>query len=163
MAIVIGLGLVAVMGLAHHFSLRVLERVSGYDRNQPNRTIQIVFLGLLGIHLLEILGWAAAYRLLLEHPAFDWLGGLSGSYSGSWSDLVYFSGIQFTTLGYTDIKAEGPIRLVALMQSLGGFMVLTWSATYIYSAWQRAFRLINRQEQADRDPWARRSGAAHRT
>ncbi|MSU90865.1 hypothetical protein GE300_14775 [Rhodobacteraceae bacterium 2CG4] len=139
MAFVIGLALVALMGALHHLSLRALERVSGYDRNQPNLTIQIVFLGLLGIHALEILIWAGAYRILL-----GWgVGDLTGAYNGTWTDLVYFSGVQFTTLGYTDITALGDIRLIALMEALGGFMVLTWSATYLYSAWQRAFRLVN--------------------
>ncbi len=141
MALLIGAGLVALMGVAHHFGLRALDRFSGHDRRAPNRTIVTVFLGLLVLHTAEILAWAGAYAVLLGWPVFDWLGTLSGSYSGSWGDLVYFSGIQFTSLGYSEIETAGPIRLVSLMEALGGFMVLTWSATYIYSAWQRAFRV----------------------
>ncbi len=146
-ALVIGLALVASMGVAHHFALRGLELLSGYDRRNPNWTILGVFMGLLALHTAEILAWAAAYGVLLSLPAFDWLGGLSGpAYSGGWGDLVYFSGIQFTSLGYTSITTDGPVRLISLMQSLGGFMVLTWSATYIYSAWQRAFRTAWREQ-----------------
>lgn len=52
--------------------------------------------------------------------------------------MIYFSGINFTTLGYTQIEAMGPIRLINMMQSLGGFMILTWSATFIYSVWKKA-------------------------
>ncbi|SFB12987.1 hypothetical protein SAMN05421688_3124 [Poseidonocella pacifica] len=146
MALLIGFCLVTAMGIIHHFALRALERLSGYDKNKPNRTIQTVFFGLLSLHTLEIVGWAAAYRVILSFPAFGFLGGLVGDFDGGWADLIYFSGVQFTTLGYTQIETDGSIRLVALMQSLGGFMVLTWSATYIYSAWQRAFRLINTED-----------------
>lgn len=148
MALLLGLLLVAVTGMCHQAALRLLEIVSGPERNRPNLTIATVFIGLLLLHTLEILGWAAAYKIMLEWPMFDWIGDLEGDpYSGSWDDLVYFSGVQYTTLGYTQIKAVGPIRLVSMMESLGGFMVLTWSATYIYSAWQRAFRLVKRRDE----------------
>jgi len=69
-----------------------------------------------------------------------WLGGFTSHYNGSWSDLIYFSGINFVTLGYTQIETHGPFRLIIMMQSLGGFMLLTWSATFIYSVWGRVFR-----------------------
>lgn len=148
MALLLGLLLVAVTGMCHQAALRILEIVSGPDRNRPNLTIATVFIGLLLLHTVEILGWAAAYKIMLEWPAFDWIGALEGDpYTGSWGDLIYFSGVQYATLGYTQIKAVGPIRLVSMMESLGGFMVLTWSATYIYSAWQRAFRLVERRDE----------------
>ena len=56
----------------------------------------------------------------------------------SWTGLIYFSGINFTSLGYTQIEAAGPLRLINMMQSLGGFMILTWSATFSYSIWSKA-------------------------
>lgn len=77
------------------------------------------------------------YRGLLVSGA---LGDLGGAYDGSWGGLIYFSGINFATLGYTQIETSGPIRMVNMMQSLGGFMVLTWSATFLYSVCERAWR-----------------------
>ncbi len=65
-----------------------------------------------------------------------WFGTFSGAYTGSVADLIYFSGRTFVTLGFTQMETSGSIRLVAMMQSLGGFMILTWSATFIYSVWQ---------------------------
>ncbi|MGF1551225.1 MAG: ion channel [Paracoccaceae bacterium] len=138
MAFLIGFALVAVVGVFHHVCLRGLDRLTGRDRVSPNATILVVFLGLLTLHTAEIAIWMLAYAALLRSGDF---GQLAGAYQGTWGDLFYYSGINFTTLGYTQIEASGDIRAVGMMQSLGGFMVLTWSATFIYSAWERAFRL----------------------
>lgn len=137
MALLIGFLLVMLLGVFHHFSLRWLDLLTGTARDKPNRTIFLVFNGLLTIHTAEILLFAVAYRILLT---LDSMGGFTAFYDGSWGDLIYFSGINFATLGYTHIETHGPIRMINMMQSLGGFMVLTWSATFIYSAWGRAFR-----------------------
>lgn len=134
MALLIGFFLVTLVGVFHHFALRGLQMLSPNPEARPNRAIITVFVGLLFVHLAEILGFAAMYRLLLTGP---WLGRLE-DFDTSWTGLIYFSGINFATLGYTQIKTEGPIRLVNMMQSLGGFMILTWSATFIYSVWKRA-------------------------
>ncbi|HEV7415554.1 MAG TPA: hypothetical protein VGN98_05320 [Tianweitania sediminis] len=137
MALLIGLMLVSLLGIFHHVALRLLDRLSGPDLVRPNVTVIAIFLGLLVIHTAEILLYAVAYAVLLRWPAF---GALTGEFSADWESLIYFSGINFTTLGYTQIETSGSIRIISMMQSLGGFMVLTWSATFIYSAWGRAFR-----------------------
>lgn len=98
-----------------------------------HRAVLTAFLGLLVLHTLEIIAWAGAYAVLLEA---GWFGTFSGAYTGSVADLIYFSGMTFVTLGFTQMETSGSIRLVAMMQSLGGFMILTWSATFIYSVWQ---------------------------
>ncbi|MEX2495375.1 MAG: ion channel [Woeseia sp.] len=89
------------------------------------------------LHTLEILAFAAVYCGLL-----DWgvLGNLGGRCDESWTGLIYFSGINFATLGYTQIETTGPIRMINMMQRLGGCMVLTWSATFLYSICERAWR-----------------------
>ena len=97
----------------------------------------VAFLGLLALHTLEILAFAVVYRGLLVWGA---LGDLGGAYDESWSGLIYFSGINFATLGYTQIETSGPIRIINMMQALGGFMVLTWSATFLYSVCEQAWR-----------------------
>lgn len=136
LALFIGVVLVAVLGLVHHYGIIIIRAPMPRPRNSPQLAILVSFWGLLVLHLLEILLYAAAYQWLLQ---LDWIGGLGGSFDGSWEGLVYFSGINFATLGYTQIKAEGPIRLINMMQSLGGFMVLTWSATFIYSVCEEAW------------------------
>ncbi|WP_410219557.1 ion channel [Paracoccus sp. (in: a-proteobacteria)] len=138
LALLIGFGLVFLMGIGHHFALLGLWKMTGDAQQHPNRVIIKVFLGLLVIHLLEIVFFAVGYSVLIT-----WEGmGKLNQFDVSWSELIYFSGINFTTLGYTQIEASGPIRLVNMMQALGGFMVLTWSATFIYSVWKKALEAL---------------------
>jgi hypothetical protein len=134
MALIIGFALVAAMGGVHHAGLLAIERLAPSPRIRPNLSLLATFLGLLTLHTAEILAYAGAYALLLEVPG---MGALGGDFGGTWGDYVHFSGISFSTLGLSGIEAQGPIRLVGMMQSLGGFMVLTWSATFIYSMWEQ--------------------------
>ena len=94
-------------------------------------------MGLLILHTAEILAGAVFYAGIISA---DWFGQLGGSYQGSFDDLIYFSGMNFVTLGFTQMTTDGPIRMISMMQSLGGFMILTWSATFIYSVWQDAVK-----------------------
>ncbi len=137
MALLIGFVLVALLGVAHHYGLMLVRRAQPDPDDKPQATIMIAFLGLLALHTVEILAFAVVYRGLL---AWGGLGGLGGGFDQTWSGLVYFSGINFATLGYTQIEASGPLRMVNMMQSLGGFMILTWSATFLYSVCETAWR-----------------------
>lgn len=107
--------------------LLAVRGVKPNSKERPQAAIMVAFVGLLALHTIEILAFAAVYRALQ-----GWgVGGFDGSYDPCWSGLIYFSGVNFATLGYTQIEATGPIRMVNMMQSLGGFMVLTWSATFL--------------------------------
>ena len=136
MALLFGFTLVSALGIAHHYGLLAIRAGMPHPNNSPQGAIIAVFLGLLTLHTLEILAFAVVYRGLLTWGEF---GGFSGTYDGSWRGLIYFSGINFATLGYTQIEANGPMRMINMMQSLGGFMVLTWSATFLYSVCERAW------------------------
>lgn len=135
-ALLAGFVLVAVLGVVHHVALRALRGLARPVDSRPNRSILTAFIGLLVIHTVEIVAFALAFRALLEVPNIGSLSVEEGRLS--WDDLLYFSGINFTTVGYTSIDATGPFRLISMMQSLGGFMVLTWSATFLYSIWREA-------------------------
>ena len=136
MALVFGFTLVGLLGIAHHYGLMTVRNLKPASKKKPQAAIMVTFLGLLALHTLEILAFAAVYCALL---AWGGLGGLGGSYDQSWDGLIYFSGINFVTLGYTQIETVGPIRVVSMMQSLGGFMILTWSATFLYSVCEAAW------------------------
>ncbi|NDV89332.1 hypothetical protein GTW51_21960 [Aurantimonas aggregata] len=136
MALLLGFALVAALGIAHHYGLMAVRALKPDYDNRPQAAIIATFLGLLALHTLEILAFAVVYGTLL------WWGGqgdLGGAYDGTWEGLIYFSGINFATLGYTQIETSGAIRMINMMQSLGGFMVLTWSATYLYSVCESAW------------------------
>ena len=137
MALLVGFLLIGALGIAHHYGLMAIRAIQPDPEERSQALVITTFLGLLTLHMAEILVFAAIYAGLLASGA---LGELSGEYNGTWNGLIYFSGINFATLGYTQIQTSGPIRMVNMMQSLGGFMVLTWSATFLYSACEQAWR-----------------------
>ena len=47
--------------------------------------------------------------------------------------------MNFTTLGQTGMSIVGPMHIVAMMQALAGFMVLTWSASFLYATCRQQF------------------------
>ena len=138
-ALLVGFVLVALLGIAHHYGMIAIRHLMPPAKDGSQRAIITCFCSLLVLHTLEILAFAGAYAVLLSWP---WMGTLGPDFDGTWSGLVHFSGMAFATLGYANFDADGPIRLVAMMESLGGFMVLTWSATFIYSisqtVWDRS-------------------------
>jgi hypothetical protein len=137
LALLIGFVLVSLLGLCHHYGLLAVRALKPSAESEPQASIILTFIGLLALHTVEILAFAVVYKVLVSWGA---LGTLAGSYESSWEGLIYFSGINFTTLGYTQIDTTGSIRIINMMQSLGGFMVLTWSATFLYAVSERAWR-----------------------
>ncbi|MCE9685648.1 MULTISPECIES: potassium channel family protein [Shewanella] len=90
--------------------------------------------GAIIAHSLEIWLFALGYYLL---PHFrDW-GHLSGNFSGSLLDCVYFSYISFTTLGLGDIVPHGHIRHLVGLEALTGLLLITWTASFLYYEMQR--------------------------
>ncbi|MEN1728564.1 MAG: ion channel [Pseudomonadota bacterium] len=135
--IVIGVTLVvSLLSVAIHYeSLALLNRwVIRQSRSlRPDRLhrmiILIVVLSLLLIHVVEIWLFGVAYFTLLR---FETLGSLSGYDSFDLFDYIYFSASTYTTVGYGDLFADGPIRFLAGTESLLGFMLVTWSASFTY-------------------------------
>lgn len=135
MALLVGFALVCILGIGHHFGLLAIRDVKPDAERKEKAAVMVVFTGLVALHTLEILVFAVIYRVLLEWGVFGDLG----KFDGSWNGLIYFSGINYATLGYTQIETSGAIRIINMMQSLGGFMVLTWSATFLYSICEKAW------------------------
>ena len=137
LALLLGFVLVSFLGIGHHYGLLAVRSIKPDADHSPKGAIVVAFLGLLSLHTLEILAFAGVYAVLLAWGA---LGEFGDGYDRTWSGLIYFSGINFATLGYTQIETSGPIRIINMMQSLGGFMVLTWSATFLYSVSETAWK-----------------------
>ncbi len=136
MALLLGMVLIAALGALHHFALSSIRRLAGKPKTTTSLDPIIIFIAVLVLHVAEILLFAGVYAALLPIPG---MGHFGKDFTPGWQDFVYYSGINFVTLGYTQIEASGPIRLISMLQSLGGFMILTWSATFLYSASKRAW------------------------
>lgn len=126
---------IAALGAWHFAGLLILERIRPGE-GRDHRAVLLTFWGLLLLHFTEIL-WCAA-MIAIALAVSDSM--ISEGYGTTLSGLVYLAGITFTTLGFTSQSADGPVRLLLMLQSLGGFMLLTWSATFVYSVWERRFR-----------------------
>lgn len=83
----------------------------------------------LAAHTLEVLVYGATYYLM--DGGSDW-GSLKGNFDGTLFSAVYFSFTAFTTLGLGDIEPTGNMRLLVGIESLAGFLLITWSASFLF-------------------------------
>jgi hypothetical protein len=87
-------------------------------------------------HVLEIWLFALGYFFTLQFPA---MGGLVGNLSGHsiLLDCAYLSFVTFTTLGYGEIVAQGYLRYLTGVEALTGFILITWSASFLFIEMQK--------------------------
>ena len=134
---VFGLIGIGALGAWHLAGLLLLKRFKPSGDGQNYIAVLTTFWGLLALHVSEI-AWCAvmlAVALAMSNASL-----VVDGYGDTVSGLAYLAGVSFTTLGFTGQTVSGPIRLLLMIQSLGGFMILTWSATFVYSIWEERFR-----------------------
>ncbi|MDW7747356.1 potassium channel family protein [Halomonas sp.] len=119
--------------LHYEVSLRLWRRLEKSRSTLRRRFLKLTF-GLFAAHVTEIWIFAVAMALLGEHPL---AGEVVGRETMDFLDYVYFSAITYTTLGYGDLVATGPIRFVTGTEALTGFMLITWSASLTFLEMQR--------------------------
>jgi hypothetical protein len=131
-----GIGLLLLFGVLHMTGLEVIRKHKPQQDSHRYLGLLFTFWGLALLHLIEIALGAGLLALLLSEGH----GSLSSGYGSSAADFIYFAGATFSTLGYTNLEAHGAIRLLVMILSLSGFMLITWSATFIYTIWGESFR-----------------------
>jgi|TARA_R100000501_G_scaffold17610_2_gene33075 hypothetical protein len=132
-----GAAILFLFGLVHMGGLEFIRWAKPNQQKHRYVGLLFTFWGLAALHLAEIGLGAVALSLLLSYPEY---GALSSGFGSSAADYLYFAGVSFATLGYTQLEAHGAIRLFVMMLSLSGFMLITWSATFIYTIWGESFR-----------------------
>lgn len=109
-------GLLLLMHLlrmrGHHF--RVRESTIG-----QGVLIVMVVLGIFAIHTAEI--WAYAF-------VFQAVGAID-----NFEQALYFSTVNFTTLGYGDIVLSERWRLFAAIEGANGLILIGWSTAFLLS------------------------------
>lgn len=136
---VLGWGLLLIMayGAIHVGGLGAIRRLKPSQEDHRYLGLLATFWGLALLHLLEIAIGALVLALVLSGEG---TGSLSEGFGSTAADFLYLAGTSFGTLGYTQLDATGPIRLLIMVLSLSGFMLITWSATFIYTIWGESFR-----------------------
>lgn len=128
---------VAIVCLVVVLHNAVLVRLSGLLSNMRQShhfRLIVAVLGCLAAHSMEV--WLFAVGFYYMHHAPGW-GELIGNFGGTLLDCVYFSFTTFTTLGYGDIEALGPLRFLTGIEGLTGLVLITWSASFLYVEMQR--------------------------
>ena len=120
---------------AHYAVLRRLNAGGQFIERHPRwRLLYGVVMSLIA-HVLEIAIFAVACGISTVSK-FSYLEGI---FSGSIADYLYFSFAAFTTVGFGNIVPLGPLRLLAGMEALTGFVLITWTASYLYIEMSRTW------------------------
>jgi len=131
-----GFSLAAVL-IVHYWVLWGASRLAPPNAVNRHGVAMLLVLSLAAAHVVYITAYA-----LLSAGVIAWSpeAGLDGG-APTPANLFTVSAMAFTTLGFSAVTPAGPLRIVTAAAGLAGFMTLTWSATFVYSAfkatWER--------------------------
>ncbi|MDO9049963.1 MAG: potassium channel family protein [Methylotenera sp.] len=129
--------LVAAAVLVHFEALNQLTLlIPKLDIKHRLRVLVGVF-GALLAHVIEIWLFAFGYYLMVRQGGF---GSLQGHFDGSLMDCVYFSLVNYTSLGFGDIVPRGDIRFLAGIEALTGLVLITWTASFMFIEMQKLWK-----------------------
>ena len=109
--------------------------VAGMSVLLTAHVVQIT-LATLAVYLLELWPWLALGGLVDGNATLDNALPIDSTFADTW----YFTACTFTTVGYGDIAAVGPLRLFAALVALLGFLLITWSASFGFFIMNRAWQ-----------------------
>jgi hypothetical protein len=82
---------------------------------------------LMAAHIAEVLVWAIAYTIVGAGP--------------EGADLIYFSFVNYTTLGYGDVTPVERWNLLGPMTAMNGVLLFGWSTAVIFEILRRAIKV----------------------
>ncbi len=125
-----------VVGLHYEVLTHLSEK--HFKRGWPSRLLLPVgVLVVIVTHVVEVWIFALAYMLAFS---IGGVGEVAGAYSYTLLDHVYFSFVNYTSLGYGDLIPIGHIRFIAGTESLVGLVLIAWSASFTYLEMQHIAR-----------------------
>lgn len=130
--------IVVVAVLLHYEALWVISRqIEKSQRPHRQRILGMAF-GVIMTHIVEIWLFGVTGWWLTEQLS---IGALNGYDSFNVLDHIYFSAVTYTTVGYGDIYATGPVRFLYGTLALTGFVLITWSASFTFIEMQKHWRV----------------------
>ncbi|NBX73314.1 MAG: two pore domain potassium channel family protein [Alphaproteobacteria bacterium] len=124
--------LVVAVVLIHYEALRLIsDKLLPWAQRHwhDRRTLVLMILALLLSHVLQIWVFGVGTMLIAEDGT---LGTLMGPHDHQLWDYIYFSAVNYTSLGYGDLTAIGPLRLIGVSETLTGMLMIAWSASFTY-------------------------------
>lgn len=125
---------VVAVVLLHYEGLSLIGRTIKARAVHHRAKILMLIFAQLGLHIVAIWIFAVGAFLLTRSLGY---GAILPVPSGGYLDYVYFSAITYTTVGFGDFVPSGPVRFLAGMEALTGFVLITWSATFTFLEMQR--------------------------
>ena len=123
-ALIHALGLLILL----YWQTRQWPRIEADFRPQRNLPVFLLLFGvILALHLVEISLWAGVY--VWRH----WLP--------NWESSLYFSATRYSTTGYGDIVLPRAWRLIGVMESVTGVLLMGWSAAFFFTVVHRLFEI----------------------
>jgi len=126
----------------HYEALRLT--LVGLDRVRvfPRLHVAAAVVAALCAHLLETVIFAAGWYFV-DHAGVGYLKG-----GHSVEDMLYFSLVTYTSLGYGDIVPLGDARLLAGLESLIGLVMIGWTASFTYLEMNKYWTEFNRRARS---------------
>lgn len=90
------------------------------------------FLLLTLLHIVHSLVWASAIYLI---PSIE-------ADFQSFNQIVYYSLVTFTTLGYGDMTISSEWKILSGIEAINGIMLIGWSTALMYSLIQNIYRKL---------------------
>lgn len=136
---------VAIHGLGMILGLRWIGRTSPLQRHHFSLPamfwilVRVVY-GLLLLHLLQILVWAACYQWTGCFPDF--------------ATSFYYSATSYSTAGYGDVVPPGNWRILGAVEAVTGILMFGWSTGVLFS-------VVNHLQGRFKDPIQQKPNAQH--
>jgi hypothetical protein len=128
---------VALAVLVHFEGLRWLSLRLVRLPAERRRKVLFGVYGVILLHVAEIWLFGVAIWLLLGVPD---AGHLIGAPNADFLDAIYLSSVTFSTVGFGDIAPAGPLRFLSGTEALTGFILITWSASFLYLEMEQFWR-----------------------
>jgi ion channel len=118
----------SILAIGLHFTA-LLITTKALAKFHGSHPITIVFslLFIVIAHLFEVLIYALALKYMYTHEMISF-----SINSPDFTDIFYFSGTTYTTVGYGDIVLIGDGRIVSVIESLMGLVLIAWTASFTY-------------------------------
>lgn len=110
---------------------RSMEKLARYGR----RRFLILMFGLLLVQFSSVLVFALGFMIL---DLLELGKALNGT--GILLDFLYLSASSYSTVGFGDVVPGGGSRLLASVEAIVGFMMITWSASLTFIEMQRHWK-----------------------
>jgi len=129
--------IVAIAILVHYEALYHLSNI--IPKLHIRRRFRVLFgvFGAMIAHVFEIWLFAFGFYFLIRSGKF---GALSGEFTDTLLDCVYFSFTTYTSLGFGEIYPTGHLRFLAGLEVLTGLVLITWTASFMFIEMQKFWK-----------------------